>query len=163
MSALSRLIEDALGAHPAVQLCAAVGAPDAYAGELPVVFATLVPGASATESELLAFTAERVDEAPAKPRSVTLIETMPMTNVGKIYKPELRALAARQVAAALVEEACAALGIAAAARPQVQADGDSALKVTIDASAAGPQAEPLRQQLQQALGRLPFKTQVVLQ
>lgn len=158
-----KVIEDALGAHPAVQLCAAVGAPDAYAGELPVVFATLVPGAWATEAELLAFTAERVDEAPAKPRSVTVIESMPMTNVGKIYKPELRALAARQVAAVLVEEACAAMGLAAAARPQVQADGDSALKVIVDASATGPQAEALQQQLQQALGRLPFKTQVVLQ
>ena len=34
-----------------------------------------------------------------------------MTNVGKIYKPELRALAARKVAEALVDEACAALGV----------------------------------------------------
>ena len=32
-------IEDALGAHPAVHLCAAVGAPEAYAGELPVAYA----------------------------------------------------------------------------------------------------------------------------
>jgi len=157
-----KVIEDALGAHPAVQLCAAVGAPDAYAGELPVVFATLNPGASASEAELLEFAAARVDEAPAKPRSVIVIESMPMTNVGKIYKPELRALAARRVAEAMVGEACAALGLDAAARPLVEADGDNALKVRIDATAAGAQAEPLRQQLQQALGRLPFKTQVVL-
>ncbi|MDM0024644.1 acyl-CoA synthetase [Variovorax saccharolyticus] len=157
-----KVIEDALGAHPSVQLCAAVGAPDAYAGELPVVFATLIPGASASESELLDFTAARVDEAPAKPRSVIVIETMPMTNVGKIYKPELRAMAARKVATAMVDEACAALGIAGPARPQVQADGDSALRVLIDAAATGTQAESLRQQLHDALGRLPFKTQVLL-
>lgn len=157
-----KTIEDALGAHPAVQLCAAVGAPDAYAGELPVVFATLVPGASATEAELLAFTAERVDEAPAKPKAVVVIETMPMTNVGKIYKPELRAMAARKVAATMVDEACAALGVDAAARPEVRPDGENALQVVIDAKAAGELANPLRQQLQQALGRLPFKTQVVL-
>ena len=37
---------------------------------------------------------------------------------------------------------------------------DDVIAVLIDAT--GPQAEPLRQQLQQALGRLPFKTQVVL-
>ena len=85
-----KVIEDALAAHPAVQFCAAVGAPDAYAGELPVVFVTLRPGMSASEAELLAFAAERVDEAPARPKSVTIIDTMPMTNVGKIYKPELR-------------------------------------------------------------------------
>jgi fatty-acyl-CoA synthase len=155
-----KTIEDALGAHPAVQLCAAVGAPDAYAGELPVAFATLVPGMKASEAELLAFTAARVDEAPAKPKSVVVIEHMPMTNVGKIYKPELRALAARKVAEALVGEACAALGLAA--WPEVQADGESALKVVIDAAAAGAQAAPLQARLTEALGRLPFKTQVIL-
>jgi fatty-acyl-CoA synthase len=90
-----KAIEDALAAHPAVQLCAAVGAPDAYAGEVPVVFATLIPGASATEDELLAFVCERVDEPPARPKRVTILETMPLTNVGKIYKPDLRALAAQ--------------------------------------------------------------------
>lgn len=158
-----KVIEDALGAHPAVQLCAAVGAPDAYAGELPVVFATLVPGASASEAELLAFTAGRVDEAPARPKSVIVIEHMPMTNVGKIYKPELRSLAARKVAEALVNEACTTLGLGAAVRPQVQADGESALKVIVDAAAIGAQAQPLQAQLQQVLGRLPVKLQVILQ
>ena len=38
----------------------------------------------------MSFVANRVDEAPAKPKSITLIAKMPMTNVGKIYKPELR-------------------------------------------------------------------------
>ena len=90
-----KVIEDALAAHPAVQLCAAVGAPDAYAGELPVIFATLIPGAVATEDELLAFVSERVDEPPARPKRVTILDTMPLTNVGKIYKPDLRAMAAK--------------------------------------------------------------------
>ena len=90
-----KVIEDALAAHPAVLLCAAVGAPDAYAGELPVVFATLIPGAVATEDELLAFVCAGVDEPPARPKRVTILDTMPMTNVGKIYKPDLRAMAAK--------------------------------------------------------------------
>ncbi len=90
-----KVIEDAISAHPAVQLCAAVGAPDAYAGELPVVFVTLVPGATVSEAELLAYAAEHVDEAPAKPKAVTFLDAMPMTNVGKIYKPELRQIAAQ--------------------------------------------------------------------
>lgn len=158
-----KVIEDALGAHPAVQLCAAVGAPDAYAGELPVVFAMLVPGATASEAELLAFTAERVDEAPAKPKLVIVIEHMPMTNVGKIYKPELRALATRKVADALVDQICAGLGLGATARPQVQVDAESALKVIVNAAAAGSQAQPLQAQLQQVLGRLPVKLSILLQ
>ena len=98
-----KVIEDALAAHPAVLHCAAVGAPDPYAGELPVVFATLKPGASATEAELLAFVRERVDEPPARPKSVTLLAVMPMTQVGKIFKPELRKLAVDAVASAAPE------------------------------------------------------------
>ena len=100
-----KTIEDALGAHPAVQLCAAVGAPDAYAGELPVIFATLIPGATVTQAELLEFVRARVDEPPARPKSVTILETMPMTNVGKIYKPDLRVMAAEAVEAALQQTA----------------------------------------------------------
>ena len=155
-----KVIEDALGAHPAVQLCAAIGAPDAYAGELPVIFAQLAPGATASEEELLAFTCARVDEAPARPRSVVIIESMPMTNVGKIYKPALRSLAACRVAQALVDEACAALGLTGAQRPQVRADGDNALKVVIDAAAAGPLAAQLQTRLQQVLEPLPVKARV---
>lgn len=92
-----KVIEDAMAAHPAVQHCAAVGAPDAYAGELPVVFVTLVPGAVATEAELLEFVRQRVDEPPARPKSVTILQTMPMTSVGKIFKPDLRQLATSRV------------------------------------------------------------------
>lgn len=157
-----KTIEDALGAHPAVQLCAAVGAPDAYAGELPVIFATLVPGASATEDELLAFTSARVDEAPARPKWVSVIATMPMTNVGKIYKPELRAMAARQVVAATVAEVCAALGVGDAAQPAVTTEGESLVHVQIDATAAGAQAAALQERLQKALEPLPFKTRIAL-
>ncbi|CAN7211037.1 acyl-CoA synthetase [Variovorax paradoxus] len=156
-----KVIEDALGAHPAVQLCAAVGAPDAYAGELPVVFATLVPGASASEDELLAFTAARVDEAPAKPRSVTVIEHMPMTNVGKIYKPELRAMAASRVVAATVAQVCGELGAPPAAWPRVRSEGESLVQVRIDAAAAGALAAPLQARIRTALEALPFKTQVL--
>ena len=119
-------------------------------------------GASSTRAAVKSSSSASLAEAPAKPRSVIVIETMPMTNVGKIYKPELRAMAARKVATTMVDEACAALGIADSARPQVQADGDSALKVIVDAAAAGAQAETLRLQLHEALGRLPFKTQVIL-
>ncbi len=155
-----KVIEDALGAHPAVQLCAAVGAPDAYAGELPVVFALLVPGAVVTEAELLTFTAARVDEAPARPKSVTVIAAMPMTNVGKIYKPELRMMAAQQVATAMVNHACDELSVAAAHRPSVEVVDGNALRVRVDAEALGPMAAPLQAQLTQALGRLPIKSVV---
>lgn len=91
-----KVIEDALALHPGVQMCAAVGAPDAYAGEVPVAFVTLVPGAEVSTEELMAFAAERVDEPPARPKKVTVLDAMPLTNVGKIYKPTLREMAAQQ-------------------------------------------------------------------
>ena len=128
-----KVIEDALGAHPAVDLCAAVGAPDAYAGELPVAFATLKPGAQVSAEELLAFTAERVDEAPAKPKRITLLERMPVTNVGKIYKPELRTLATGAVVQGLIDQVLTALQTPAPQWPQVHALGDA--QVTVDARA----------------------------
>jgi fatty-acyl-CoA synthase len=128
-----KVIEDALGAHPDVALCAAVGAPDAYAGELPVAFATLKPGSQVTEAQLLAFTAERVDEGPAKPKSITVLNAMPVTNVGKIYKPELRTLATAAVVQKLIQNAMAPLQLAPAQWPQVQATGDA--PVVVDARA----------------------------
>src|SRR5439155_2557720 len=156
-----KVIEEALGAHPAVELCAAVGAPDAYAGELPVLFATLVPGASASEAELLAFAAQRVDEAPAKPKTVTIIDRMPMTNVGKIYKPELRLMAARAVVGALVADACREAGLADAAHPQVHADAQrQTVIVVLDVAALGGQADALHEQLRLALARVPFKSEL---
>jgi fatty-acyl-CoA synthase len=93
-----KVIEDALASHPAVQLCAAVGMIDAYAGELPVVFATLRPDCSATEDELLEHVRNHVDEPPARPKWVRILDAMPMTNVGKIYKPELREIASKAAA-----------------------------------------------------------------
>jgi fatty-acyl-CoA synthase len=128
-----KVIEDALGSHPAVDLCAAVGAPDAYAGELPVAFATLKAGAQVSEAELLAFTAERVDEAPAKPKSITILERMPVTNVGKIYKPELRTLATAAVVQGLIHQVLTSLQTPSASWPLVHAVGDA--QVTVDARA----------------------------
>jgi fatty-acyl-CoA synthase len=131
-----KVIEDALGAHPAVALCAAVGAPDAYAGELPVAFATLKPGLQVSAEDLLAFTAERVDEAPAKPKSITLLERMPVTNVGKIYKPELRTLATAAVVQSLTERVFALLPTPKTQWPLVNAEGDG--PVTVDARHTPP-------------------------
>ncbi len=128
-----KMIEDALGAHPAVALCAAVGAPDAYAGEVPVAFATLKPGSPVTEAELLAFTAERVDEGPAKPKSITVLNAMPVTNVGKIYKPELRTLATAAVVQKLIHNTLGPLQLEPAQWPLVQATGDA--PVVVDARA----------------------------
>ncbi len=82
-------IEEALGAHPAVALAAAVGRPDAHAGELPVAYVQLRPGAKVTADALLAFASERIAERAAWPKHVTLLDALPTTAVGKVFKPGL--------------------------------------------------------------------------
>ncbi len=84
------LVEDAFLAHPAVALCAVVGEPDAHSGEVPAAFVTLKPGASVSESELLAAVAPRVYERPAVPKRVVVMDALPLTAIGKVYKPALR-------------------------------------------------------------------------
>jgi len=96
-------IEDALLQHPAVAVAAAVGQPDAYAGELPVAFVTLAPGAQVEEAVLLAFVSGRVPEPAARPRQVWIVDELPLTPVGKIFKPALRAIAARHAIRAALD------------------------------------------------------------
>ncbi len=90
------MIEEAFCAHPAVQSCAAVGEPDAYAGELPVIFLTLRPGAQASAADILDAVAPKIGERVAVPRRVTILEAMPLTAIGKLYKPALRLRAIEQ-------------------------------------------------------------------
>lgn len=90
------MIEEAFCAHPAVQSCAAIGEPDAYAGELPVIFLTLRPGVQASAAEILEAVAPRIGERAAVPRRVTILDAMPLTAIGKLYKPALRLRAIEQ-------------------------------------------------------------------
>ena len=84
------LIEDALAGHAAVAQVAAVGQPDRHAGELPVAFVTLKPGAQATLSELQAHAVRTVPERAAVPVRIEILPALPLTAVGKIAKPVLR-------------------------------------------------------------------------
>lgn len=84
------MIEDAFYSHPAVELAAAIGRPDAHAGEVPVVYVQLKPGASAEPAELAAHAEGRIHERAARPKAVHLIDVMPLTAVGKVHKPSLR-------------------------------------------------------------------------
>lgn len=86
-------IEDALLAHGEVRDAAAVGMPDAYAGELPVAFVALHPGASVDAPGLLDFLRARIEEPAALPKRIEIIEALPVTPIGKIFKPVLRRIA----------------------------------------------------------------------
>lgn len=92
------VIEDVLLEHDAVLAAGAVGRPDAHAGEVPFAYAQVAPGSEVTEDELCAWAAERVPERAAAPKHVEIIDEIPLTLVGKPFKPELRRRAAERVA-----------------------------------------------------------------
>jgi fatty-acyl-CoA synthase len=95
-------IEDILFEHPAVGLAAVVGQPDAYAGELPVGYVQLKSGATVAAGELEAWVRERTPERAAVPVQIFQIDPMPLTGVGKVFKPQLRWDAAARVLAKIL-------------------------------------------------------------
>jgi len=126
------MIENAMQRHPAVALAAAVGIPDAYAGELPVCYVALRPGAAATEAELRAHAEAAIAERPAWPRHIFLVDAIPVTSVGKIYKPTLRCDATARLVTRIVRED---LGIADA-EVHVLEGGSRGMIVTVRMTAS---------------------------
>ena len=90
------VIEETLLKHPAVVLAAAVSMPDAYAGELPVAYVELVANAKSTAEEVQAFAVANSPERAAAPKQIILLDKMPLTDVGKPAKVQLRLDAARR-------------------------------------------------------------------
>lgn len=90
-------IEEALLGHEAVAFAGAIGQPDAHAGEVPCAFVELVGGASVSEQELMEFCKEKVHERAAQPKHLVIMDELPKTAVGKIFKPDLRKSAITRV------------------------------------------------------------------
>lgn len=84
------MIEDAFYSHPAVELAAAIGRPDAHAGEVPVVYVQLKPGAQVSLEQLADHAVTRIHERAARPKAVYITEALPLTAIGKVHKPSLR-------------------------------------------------------------------------
>lgn len=99
------VIEEALYRHPDVALAAAVGKPDAYAGELPVAYVQLKPGRPEDPEAILRFAASLIPERAAVPKAIWIVPQLPLTGVGKIFKPPLRRDAARRVLEASLQAA----------------------------------------------------------
>lgn len=97
-------VEEAIAAHPAVHLAAAIGRPDPLKGELPVAYVQLNEGASAGPAELVEFCRTRIHERASVPVEIIVLDRMPLTPVGKISKPALRRDAIERVVSAVAGE-----------------------------------------------------------
>lgn len=134
-----RAIEDAAMGFPGVGLAAAVGRPDSYAGEVPMLFVAPQPGKTIDAAALADFVQERILEAPARPRAVTILTDMPVTPVGKIFKPKLREIAAGEAARELLK----AEGLADAVTVEAVTDPSRGLYLQVT-GAPEPAARALR-------------------
>lgn len=120
------VIEEALLAHPHIRAAAAIGRPDLHAGEVPIAF--VVVDADFDGDDLVAWAATRIDEPAARPLSVELLPELPLTAVGKPFKPALHAI----TVAALLRSRLKDLGEPGAAVWTRQTD--NGLVITVDGS-----------------------------
>jgi fatty-acyl-CoA synthase/long-chain acyl-CoA synthetase len=102
-------IEEALMAHHDVAMAGAIGQPDAHSGEIPCAYVELVEGGTATGADLLEHCKIHVHERAAIPKYIEVLDELPKTAVGKVFKPDLRKHAITRIYNAALDEA----GIAA--------------------------------------------------
>ncbi|RPH53935.1 MAG: acyl-CoA synthetase [Lysobacterales bacterium] len=140
-------IEEPLHKHPAVQIAAAVGRPDARAGEVAVAFVQLKPGACVSEADLMSFAKAHISERAALPKAIRIIPAMPLTAVGKIFKPALKN---REIEDALGD----ALRTAGVLIRSINACSDPSYGTTVQVSVGGGSDAELARQV---LGQFPFR------
>jgi 4-coumarate--CoA ligase len=88
-------LEAVLLRHPDVTDAAVVGLPDEEAGEIPVGYVTLRPGAASSPAEILRFVSSQV-AGYKQIRRLEVIEAIPKSPSGKILRRILRDAAAAQ-------------------------------------------------------------------
>lgn len=144
-------IENVAIGCPGVAVAAAVGQPDDYAGEVPVLFVVAAPNAEVSAQEVLAFVAARIEEPPAKPRTVFILKEVPLTPLGKIFKPRLREMSAET----LIRDRLA--GALEARRVEVSARHDprGRMQVEVSLDLESEDFEAVRLKVGEMLGRLP--------
>jgi len=99
------VIEEGLLSHPAVASAAAVGRPDRHSGEVPVAYVVPADPGRFDEGELLEGARTSIGEPAARPKRIYPIEAIPVTAIGKHYKPALAADAAARAATDVLAEA----------------------------------------------------------
>ncbi|PNB73519.1 fatty-acid--CoA ligase [Pseudomonas sp. GW456-E7] len=83
-------VESAISSHPAVAQCAVIGIPCQKWGETVHAEIILKPGAQLSTEAVIDHCRERIAGYKC-PRSVTFVDALPLSSVGKVLKNELRA------------------------------------------------------------------------
>jgi fatty-acyl-CoA synthase len=155
------MIEEPLYRIPAVKMAAAVGRPDDHAGEVPVAYVQLKEGAAASADEILEYARTQIGERAAVPKEVYILDQMPLTPIGKVFKPALRWDATRRV----YTEDLKALGeMARSVEVEVAEHRVHGTSVTIRVmKAPGVSEEAIRERVSQILARYTVHHELVVQ
>jgi len=81
-------IEDVVTSHPGVMECAAIGIKDERSGEVPKLF-VVRKDAELTEKEIIKWCKEHLTNYKV-PKTVTFVEDLPKSNVGKVLRRMLK-------------------------------------------------------------------------
>lgn len=142
-----RSVEESLLAHPAVTGASVVGRPDPHAGEVPIAYVTVSDAGQVTDGDLLAWGKEHAAEPAAAPKAVHIVDSLPVTVIGK---PDKAALVADSIARIVTDAltACALTGT-------VEVDADGGKFTAVIGGITGSPA------LTEALDRYPFAHRLV--
>lgn len=122
------LIEEPLNSHPDVVVSIAIGMPDAYAGELPMAYVVKSPASNVSASELIQYCAEHISERAAIPKRIEFIDAMPLTAVGKIFRPALR----QMIAESIVSDVLASMGVTATISSETEKKRGLVISIALD-------------------------------
>jgi hypothetical protein len=95
-----------------VAFVGAIGQPDARLGELPCAYVELIKGKDVRVEDLMAYAQTHIHERAAIPKYIEILDELPKTAVGKVFKPDLRRLAITRIYDAALTEAKVAAHVA---------------------------------------------------
>ncbi|WP_444902669.1 acyl-CoA synthetase [Microbulbifer sp. CnH-101-E] len=170
-----KLIEEVLCQHPSVAMAAAVGTPDAHAGEVPVAYVKLseeaispliIKGhevvmddlAKALLEAITTYAKENITERAAIPRRIVLRAELPTTAVGKIFKPALEMEEIRLCVQGIIDQLVRGTDMATASN-QVKVEQDKVLGTIARVTTGGNSS--LEGALTEQLAPYTFKYEIV--
>lgn len=91
------MIEEPLYRMKEVKMVAAIGRPDAHAGEVPVAYVEVAENSKISSEDIMEWAKKNIGERAAIPKEIIVTEQIPLTAVGKVFKPALKWDATRRV------------------------------------------------------------------
>ena len=138
-----------------------MGRPDAHAGEVPVAYVELAEGSKASIDDIMNYAKQNIGERAAIPKEINIIPQVPLTAVGKIFKPALRWDATKKI---YEEELAGMSDMAASMDVSVVEDKVHGTNVTVKIKpAAGVEASAVEEKARELLSRYTLHCDIVVE